>query len=340
MLVGWCCGYFFLLTTAENSAGQLFFPSPLVSNDLRLSPALSTPSTGLPNSNAESAVCSNASVSVPNGTIAIETPSAGLPSTIPHSAPATVAVSTANVDQGPVDAVQTVPKSSSLNSFRNGTTPTTSLADNPMSQDTLGSSLGLPPEFLPSWSYSSSGVGSESEGDTVRSALASALGLLGHSTEGSALLSMGASLEGTSMGASSLSQSARSLPRDPDSPTHLLSQDPDSRNDSPIPPGLRHGSPTPPDSRNASPTHLSRDPDSRIASQTNPNSHNSPSAHPPGDPELSGISPTHRLPPRELLSPESIEVCVVARAWPIMPIRLFSKMFPTSILIVLCTKKI
>lgn len=266
---------------------------------LRLSPSLSTPSTRPPNSNAELAVCSTASAS---STITIETSATGLVSALPHN---TVAVSSTNMGQGPVDPglMPTAPSTSctSLNSSRNGTMPVTGLTKNPMGQDTLGLSVGLPPELLPSWSYSSSGLGSESEGDTVKSALASALGLLGQSTEGSALLSMGASFEGTSMGASSLSQSARSLPRDPDSRNASPTHDPASPTHDP-----------------ASPTH---DPASATHDPPSPTYHDSRNSHspePPKDPELSGTSQAHHLPPRELLSPESVEVSVVASELPVM----------------------
>lgn len=70
----------------------------------------------------------------------------------------------------------------------------------------LGSSLGLPSELLGSLSGSSY-LGSDSEGDTVQSALASALGMLGASGEG-------LSADGSTEGIPSLSQSGNSLPYD------------------------------------------------------------------------------------------------------------------------------
>ena len=90
------------------------------------------------------------------------------------------------------------------------------------SQNTLGSSLGLPSELLGSLS-SSSYFGSESEGDTVQSALASALEMHGVArlSNGGGSMLPDASTEAIF----SLSQSARSLPRDPEpslSLNHLL----------------------------------------------------------------------------------------------------------------------
>lgn len=79
--------------------------------------------------------------------------------------------------------------------------------------DTLGSSLGLPSELLGSLSGSSSHFASDTDGDTIRSALASALGLHAHSAGDSGmLLSAEGSLDGVP--SLSLSQSLRSLPRD------------------------------------------------------------------------------------------------------------------------------
>lgn len=117
------------------------------------------------------------------------------------------------VNKNPSSTHDIVSKSSS-DAIAKSPAPGSSESMQLASHDTLGSSLGLPSELLAGLSGSSC-FGSDSEGDTIRSALASALGLRGlTSTEDSAILSADASTEAMV----SLSQSVKSLPRDTDLP--------------------------------------------------------------------------------------------------------------------------
>ena len=226
------CGHFFSFI-GDDSANQLLLTSPLVTHSLQL--RLSSSST------TRSAVVSNLA---PAAAEPVASSTSDQKKRTPQGSKVAGTSSNSGLAQVTTQyATLSVPKAGNsriVNSTLSGRNSLPPVSENSPLHSLNGTpSLGLPSELLPSLSGS---FGSDSERDTVQSALASALGMLSqHSAaEPSTLLSLGNSLDGEEEEEEGflLSQSGKSLPP--------LPKDPEPSSTSLPPPPKSPSLPSPP----------------------------------------------------------------------------------------------